>query len=294
MTNIITFCLLGQKGLLTLQGSISLLSKVNVQVVIGRDKNVSNDYSNDIEYLCLEHHLKFIYRGCNESHFYERSALVIAAGWRWLIKDVSAQKLIVFHDSLLPKYRGFAPLVNALLNKEEIVGVSSLFASQEYDEGALIEQRSCQVNYPCYVKDIIEDVALLYQSLSTSIVSKFLAGKLSAIEQEHDKASYSLWRDDEDYRIDWNQDAEEIAHFIRCVGFPYSGAYTLVDGKTIRIKKAEPVIDVKIENRTVGKLIFFKDEKPCVVCGTGILKLTSMEHPSGVDYQFSKFRIRCE
>jgi methionyl-tRNA formyltransferase len=52
------------------------------------------------------------------------------------------------HDSLLPKYRGFAPLPNALINGEREVGVTALFASEEYDMGDIVCQRRLAVEYP--------------------------------------------------------------------------------------------------------------------------------------------------
>ena len=92
--------------------------------------------------------------------------------------------------------------------------------------------------------------------------------------QEEKDATYSLWRDEEDYRIDWNDDAQNIEHFISCVGIPYRGASASLNGAIVRILKAQARKDVKIENRSPGKVIFLELNYPIVVCGTGLLMLT--------------------
>ena len=113
------------------------------KVIIGIDKSVINDYSSEIKELCEEH--KLTYYLSNEK-FKINSPYALAVSWRWIINTENF-KLIVLHDSLLPKYRGFAPLVNSLINKEEFIGVTALFASDEYDNGSIIIQNQIGSSY---------------------------------------------------------------------------------------------------------------------------------------------------
>jgi len=258
-------------------------------VVVGRDKNVINDFADDIISLCKKHQI-----GCQErkDHQTLKTNYAMAIGWRWILP--STENLIVLHDSLLPKYRGFLPLVSALLNKETEVGVTALFANDYYDSGDIIAQVKTNISYPIKIQKLINLVQLNYQQLATDIVAKIKSNKeLSSTPQNHDDASYSLWRDEDDYRIDWNQSASDIQRFIYAVGTPYAGASAYVDGKLIRIYDAEIFPDKEIVNRNVGKVIFMEQKKPIVVCGTGLLKLTYVVDEQGENFlPLKSFRTR--
>lgn len=280
-----------QKGLTFVEQVIPLYKDLIGEVVIGQDAAVQNDYSSEIAAVCKSEHVRFSLRS-------EFSGIdteyAIAISWRWLI-DHPAEKLIVFHDSLLPKYRGFAPLVNALINHEGTIGVTALFGAAEYDRGDIIQQSSVPISYPITIADAISSVNNCYVQLGKSIMQTFAEGApLSARPQAHDQASYSLWRDDEDYQIDWNLPASKIRRIIDAVGTPYKGAYCLVDNVPARILAAQELNDVQIENRTAGKVIFMEEGLPVVVCGKGLLKITDLVADDGLQslLPLSKFRVR--
>jgi methionyl-tRNA formyltransferase len=199
------------------------------------------------------------------------------------------------HDSLLPKYRGFAPLVNCLVNGEKKVGVTALFASEEYDRGDIIAQRSITITYPVKINDAINLIAECYKGLVEEVGKKITEGQtIEAIKQNEADASYSLWLDDNDYDIDWNKDAYDLKRFIDAVGFPYSGAATYIDDKKFRIVEAEALPDLAVENRKPGKIIFIENEKPIVVCGKGLLKIISLVEDGTTQEMLplKRFRIR--
>jgi methionyl-tRNA formyltransferase len=86
-------------------------------VVSEQDASLQNDPFKQIEKLSLDSKIPFYKRSAFDAQIEANfKGYKFAIGWRWLIK--SQQNLIVFHDSLLPKYRGFAPLVNSLINME--------------------------------------------------------------------------------------------------------------------------------------------------------------------------------
>ncbi len=239
-------------------------------VVIGSDESVQNDYYLELRGLCERLGV----------HCYDRmdaydvtSQYSVAISWRWMI-NLKETRLIVFHDSLLPKYRGFNPLVSCLINGERRIGVTAVFASEDYDKGDIIAQASSEISYPIKIEEAIEIVSENYAALAGQIAAEIAADrKLCGKRQNERQASYSLWRGEEDYRIDWTRSAEEIQRSIDAAGFPYKGASTLIDDKLARIFQAEAVEDVKIENRTPGKVIFIKNSQPIVVCGSGLLKI---------------------
>ncbi len=90
------------------------------------------------------------------------------------------------------------------------------------------------------------------------------------MKQQEDQASYSLWRDDEDYAIDWSWDAARVRRHVDATGFPYKGAYAMLNGRKARITVVEEMKAVSIENKTPGKVIFMNDKYPVVVTGNGL------------------------
>ncbi|MEO1021924.1 MAG: formyltransferase family protein [Bacteroidota bacterium] len=261
-------------------------------VVIGQDAHLDDDFSGALTELASRHQLPVFER--NDPQI-PQAEYALAISWRWMIPE-SSTKLIVLHDSLLPRYRGFAPLVNMLINKEPEIGVTALFAAKEYDRGDIIAQKSIPVNHPLRISDAIRMISDLYGTLCAELAGRISSGDvLKGTPQNEQDATYSLWRDEEDYRIDWNQDAERIQRMVYAVSSPYKGAYTqLSSGEKIRVLDAVPVPDVLIENRTPGKVIFVEDGFPVVVCGTGLLKLTEAvtDRTKESALPFTSFRMR--
>lgn len=282
--------LMTEKGLGVLRVLIRRIGVDHVAFVMGgRDKNVDNDYYEEIASLCKEYNIKFYDRTCKTLPDVD---YLFAISWRWLIKDHS--RLIILHDSLLPKYRGFSPLPTALVNGEKYVGVTALWASKEFDTGEIIGQRKIKICYPIKIQQVIEYVSKEYEKLVVEIALKIIAGKKLPKRKQNEKAvTYSLWRDEDDYRVRWFKDAAYIKRFIDAVGFPYMGATSSLDGHMVRIIEAVIEPDVKIEDRAVGKVIFMRDGLPVIVCGRGLLKITKLHDDKGETLlPLKKFRSR--
>ena len=290
-SNLLTLFVMTEKGLTFVEQAVSQFKDIIAEVVIGQDGSVLNDYSTEIATVCESAGVKFTLRKEFQAI---SSEYAMAISWRWLINH-PPEKLIVFHDSLLPKYRGFAPLVNALINGENVVGVSAIFGASEYDRGDVIHQTSVTIRYPITIAEAITAVGDCYLHSGLAVLKTMAGGEaLKATAQDHRQATYSLWRDDEDYNIDWSQSARRIRRMIDAVGTPYKGAFCRVDGVPARILAAEDLDDVQIENRTAGKMIFVEDGFPVVVCGTGLLKITACmaEEDGATLLPISKFRVR--
>ena len=287
--------LLGQKGFQVLNAAIIGGFNASLRlVVVGKDPQMHEDFSDEIFSLCEDHGIPCCEcKEFAESSFAYEDHIAFAAGWRWLIRE-SFRQILVFHDSLLPKYRGFNPLVTALLKKDSEIGVTALIANKDFDCGDIVGSRRVEIIYPVRVADAIQLVSELYFDLAKSLFANVVDESwLQGIPQDDAQASFSVWRDDEDYRIDWSWSADEIAHFTNCLSYPYKGASTICDGNMIRILHAEPVTDVEIANRDVGKVLFVDEEKPVVICGSGLLRIITATDDEGHNMlPFKKFRLR--
>lgn len=261
--------LMSSKGLSVLQSVISSGFKDLIHgVCIGQDSNVLKDYSEDIRLLCESSGVHWRYR--SEGPPLAEAQYSIAVSWRWMLREVP--NLIVIHDSLLPRYRGFSPLVSQLINGEPDIGVSAIWAQQEYDAGDIIYQASITIAYPIKVRSAIAAIGQCYNEAIIYILRRLSEGKeLSSTPQNHASATYSLWRDDQDYWIDWHQSSERVSRLIDALGMPYKGARSLLNGKKIIIHEASALPDLFIENRCPGKVIRMQEGFPVVVCGSGLL-----------------------
>ena len=266
----ITLLAMGQKGLCVLTALIRKECKLD-QVIIGRDKTLEYDFSAELEAMCRLNHINWTYR--NDSSFMN-SKYILAVSWRWMVSTQNNQYLIVFHDSLLPAMRGFNPLITGLIKGEEKFGVTALFGCKEYDSGPIIDQEIFYVTYPAKIQQVIELSLLSYRKLAYKIVDKLhRKEKIIGYPQDPKRVTYSLWRNEEDFYIDWNESSEIIKRTIDALGYPYSGAKTRTKDSTITIVDADTYEDVKIEIRQVGKVIFFRDAMPVIVCGDGLLQI---------------------
>lgn len=273
MEKLISLFVMSKKGYETLLDICESNSNVVSCVISSRDKNVLNDYYDDIKAVCNAYKLPFYDR--NEAYTITTS-YAIAISWRWII-DIAPSVLVVFHDSLLPRYRGFNPLVTALINGDEKIGVSAILATEEFDRGNILAQSFTDIAYPIKIDKAIDLICQNYKELASEIIDMLKNGnELIGYAQNEEDASYSLWRDDDDYHIDWSISSAEIKKFIDAVGYPYKGAMTVVNGRRARILDSELVVDVNIEQRCPGKVIFVVDSKPVVVCGSGLLKINEL------------------
>ncbi|WP_432455405.1 MULTISPECIES: methionyl-tRNA formyltransferase [unclassified Agarivorans] len=266
----ITFFFMTQKAYDCLPVIKRLNKTVNPLVVIGQDPSVENDYSKGMVSYCEEHNIAYClkqdYPNDNQAEY------AVAIGWRWMLTNLDCE-LIVFHDSLLPKYRGFNPLVSALINGEPEVGVTALKANLEFDAGDIVGQQSVHISYPIKIQQAITLVSRCYQDLLDRVLISMLNENLSYQAQDTSLATYSVWRDERDYQINWSDDARKIARFVDAIGYPYKGAQTTINGEPCHITDVEVVEPFKVENRVAGKVMFIKAGQPVVLCGNGAIKI---------------------
>lgn len=289
----VTLYLLNKKGFISLSKIVKhkVYKSILDQVIIAKDKGNKEDYYNEIEKLAKEHSIRVYDRTENIK---VESDYSIAIGWRWLI-NLNNSKLFVIHDSLLPKYRGFSPLVNMLINKEDYIGATMIFASKEMDEGDIIFQKKVKIDYPFKISKAIDLIADIYGELIEDLFRKLLSKNvLPSLKQNHSESSYSIWRDSSDYYIDWTLSADSIKRFIDSVGYPYEGARTkLKNEKNILIIfDAEVIENYTFELIHCGKIFKIEENKPFVVCGKDLLKITSFKDENGLEYKFNKLRTR--
>ncbi len=274
----ITLYLMGENSLAVLRAVVESTGGTGIEGVVGaRDPGIVDDSFDAIAALCRSRGLAHRERGSNAGM---PSRYALAAGWRWMLKDHAST--VVLHDSLLPRYRGYAPTVNALINGEPRIGVTAFHAIDRVDAGPVIAQEAVAIQHPIRIGEAVRLLTPAYQNLGARMAAGLLSGiELPGTPQNEAQATYSPWRDERDYFVDWRESAEKILRFIFAVGAPYRGAAATLDGKIVRILDAQLADDRRFEMRMPGKVMFIEQGCPVVMCGTGLIRLLNVRWDGG-------------
>ena len=200
-----------EKGYVSLKRLIKQRGKDSVGCVATfHEKDVARDWAYDIEILCRENDIHFFWWNDIKDRIHDviwknHITGVVAISWKYYIpleiNEGLEDDLVIFHDSMLPKYRGFAPTPTAMINGEREIGITALFASEQIDCGDIILQKKFLLHENQYIADVIKREAELYGDMLMEVIEGMEAGNLNRIPQNHSEASYSLWRDMEDCHI---------------------------------------------------------------------------------------------
>lgn len=172
--------------------------------------------------------------------------IILVAGWYYMVprslREAAPKGAVGLHGSLLPKYRGGAPLVWTIINGEKVGGLSLFYLEDGVDTGDIIGQKRFPIEDH---ETIVHAMAKMEDAAETLILECFpplARGKAPRIAQDHSKATSFPQRSPADGEIDWNKSPKEIRDFIRAQTRPYPGAFTRIHGKKVVIWDAE-VID---------------------------------------------------
>src|ERR1700722_7099265 len=201
---------------------------------------------------------------------------------------------INLHASLLPKYRGAAPINWAIVNGETKTGVTSMRIDAGMDTGEMLLQREMEIGPRETAPELAARMSLLGAPLMTETLRGLAAGTISPRQQTHELASTAPMLKKEDGRIDWSRPAQEIYNRIR--GFaPWPGAYTSFRGQTCHILGEPASKELSEQHAQSGKpgvpgsLVVSKREVTVVCGGTTYLrlervKLEGRKHVSATEF----------
>ena len=159
------------------------------------------------------------------------------------------------HASLLPKYRGAAPINWAVINGETETGITTFFLKHEIDTGDIIQQVRIPIEETDNVEVVHDKLMVLSGKLVTETVDNIITGTIKAIPQDQFKdvpltPAPKIFR--ETCRIDWNQSTKHIYDFIRGLS-PYPAAWTTLEGKSVKGYEAEK--DVATPSEKPGTIV---------------------------------------
>jgi len=142
------------------------------------------------------------------------------------------------HASLLPKYRGAAPIAWAILNGEKVTGVTTMVMDEGMDTGDILLQAEVPIGDDETCEALHDRLASSGARLLLETVEKMKGGNIQPIPQDHSKATYAPPLKKEDGHIDWKKEAMEIDRQIRAFN-PWPGAFTKLGDQWLKIYKGE-------------------------------------------------------
>jgi methionyl-tRNA formyltransferase len=181
------------------------------------------------------------------------------------------------HASLLPKYRGGAPIHHAIINGEKETGVTIMYMVKALDAGDMLLQRAIPITSEDNVGTMHDKLANLGAELLKEVLPSILDGTVQAVPQDDEQATFAPNITREDEKIDWKRSARELDCQIRGL-CPWPVAYTMWKGKPFKIWKAS-VVNEETQDEP-GTVIRLDADGIVVATGNGMLRLTEVQ-PSG-------------
>ena len=164
------------------------------------------------------------------------------------------------HASLLPKYRGGAPIHRSIINGDKETGITIMYMDEGMDTGDIISKREVVIEEYDNLETLSDKLSICGRDLLLDTIPDIVEGKNNRIKQDDKLVSYAYNIAPEDEIIDFNKSSKEIYNLIRGLS-PSIGAYFLLDGERFKVYKAK----IGTNKLGVGKISLYKD---CIGIGT--------------------------
>ncbi|HFT2598166.1 TPA: methionyl-tRNA formyltransferase [Streptococcus pyogenes] len=179
------------------------------------------------------------------------------------------------HASLLPKYRGGAPIHYAIMNGDKEAGVTIMEMIKEMDAGDMVAKASTPILETDNVGTLFEKLAIIGRDLLLDSLPAYLSGELKPIPQDHSQATFSHNISPEQEKLDWTMSNQEVFNHIRGMN-PWPVAHTFLEGQRLKIYEAQLA-----EGEGLPGQVIVKTKKSLVIAtGQGALSLIVVQ-PAG-------------
>lgn len=188
--------------------------------------------------------------------------------------EVPKYGCINIHASLLPAYRGAAPIQWAVINGDRETGITTMMMDVGMDTGDMLEKTVVELDEKETGGSLFDRLSLLGGDLILSTLEKLEQGTLVRTPQDHEKATYVKKIPKSLGDIDWTMDAAAIERLIRGLN-PWPSAYTRLNGKMLKIWEAQVLPDEKAGQ--CGEVLEAADGRLTVKTGDGVLKINALQ-----------------
>lgn len=208
---------------------------------------------------------------------YEADVYVVAAFGQILSKEILALPrfgCVNIHASLLPKYRGAAPINQCIIDGEQETGVTIMQMDAGIDTGDILTQKKVIIEDKETAETLFDKLSQAGAALIVETLPMLERGEITPVKQDESLAGYVKMMDKSRGKIDWASDAVSIERLVRGLN-PWPSAYTSCQGKTVKIWRSDAVVAEAAQQPgtivSVGKDFFD------VACGSGNLRIYELQ-----------------
>ena len=213
----------------------------------------------------------------NKLKEYEADIFVIAAFGQILSEEILTMPplgCVNIHASLLPAYRGAAPIQWAVINGEKESGVTIMRMEKGIDTGGMYAKKAVSLTHKETGASLHDKLMQAGAELIVEALPKIASGELAPIAQDDSKATHVGRLDKSMGKIDWGKDADVLERLIRGLN-SWPSAYTTFKGKTLKIWEADVV--AQQGSSIPGTIETVRKDSVDVACGSGILRVYSLQ-----------------
>lgn len=193
--------------------------------------------------------------------------------------DIPKFGFINIHASLLPKWRGAAPIQRAIMNQDKKIGISIMKIKEKLDSGPVLVSKELELNKNSTHGEIEEKLSTIGANLLIKSLKNIINGDPNYIEQNHQEATYAQKIKKEETKIKWNLDANKVLAHIHALS-PSPGAWFEFENERFKVLKAK-VITMN------GKVANTIDENLTIACGSNSIQILELQR-QGKKKQTSK------
>jgi methionyl-tRNA formyltransferase len=190
------------------------------------------------------------------------------------VLEIPQYGCINVHASLLPRYRGAAPINKAIIDGETETGVTTMYMDVGLDTGDMLIKRTSPIGPFETAGEVHDRLALLGREAMEETLRRLCAGTLTAQKQEDALSNYAPMLKKEDGLIDWGRSATRIHNQVRGLD-PWPGAYTHLRGEVLKIARTAP----ETGKGEPGTVLAADAAGVCVACGEGVLRVGELQLP---------------
>lgn len=178
------------------------------------------------------------------------------------------------HASLLPKFRGGAPIHHAVLQGEKTTGITIMYMAEGLDSGDIISKAAIDIKDEDDTGILHDKLARLGSELLLDTLPSILEGRNNKTEQNHDEATYSPNISKEDELLDFNRSAVEVFNHIRGLS-PFPGAYTMLEEKRFKIFGAK--LTGRKTDKSAGEILSVDEDGIYVAAADEAVLITEVQ-----------------
>ena len=183
------------------------------------------------------------------------------------------------HASLLPRWRGAAPIQRAIAAGDRQTGISAMLMDEGLDTGKLLARRACQIDDTETAGSLHDKLAALNAKLLDDVVMDIASLRAAATPQDDSQAIYAAKISSQEAEIDWSRDSAALDCHIRAFT-PFPGAWCHGPKGRLRILRARPVAMERPQNAAAGSVVFVSKNALLLATGDGALAIEQLQ-PAG-------------